>query len=91
MTRAQFLKVLSQFGATLDTECESFDLNVDAPAGKVFRENGCHCISESFSNNCNQSWKAEAYQTAADRVLMGLDDCEDPECDICHPELESAS
>ena len=83
MIRAQFLKVLAKYGATLDTESEECNLNVDAPKGKVFKANGCHTIVEPFANNGGQSWKSEAYSEAAQRVSMGLEDCPDPDCDVC--------
>jgi hypothetical protein len=86
MNRSQFLAVLSQYGATLDTDCENYDLNVDAPAGRVFEDNGCHTICEPFKNNGGQSWKPEAYSKAALRVAMGTYDCPDPDCDVCHGE-----
>lgn len=78
MTRSQFLKVLQKYDAVLDMDCEEYDLNIDAPKGKVFSENGCHCIVEPFANNCNQSWKSDAYAEAAKRVAMGLYDCDNP-------------
>jgi hypothetical protein len=82
MKRAQFLKTLAEFGATLDTECEFYDLNIDAPKGKVFKDNGCHCICEPF-RNIGESWKAQAYSTAAARVELGTEDCSNPDCDVC--------
>ena len=83
MNRSQFMKVLAKYGATLDTDSEECNLNVDAPIGKVFKANGCHTIVEPFSNNGGQSWKSEAYAEAAARVSMGGESCTDPDCDSC--------
>jgi hypothetical protein len=83
MNRQQFLKVLAASGATLDTDCEDFDLNVDAPKGKVFSDTGTHCICIPYNNNCGQSWKSEAYKEAARHVSNGFRDCETQDCDTC--------
>lgn len=88
MNRSQFLAVLDKHRATLDIECEDYDLNIDAPKGKVFNESLCHVICEPFKNNGGQSWKPEAYSKAAVRVSMGTYDCPDPDCDVCHGEDE---
>jgi len=85
MNRAQFLRVLAEFGATLDTTSEEFDLNIDAPRGKVFASNGCHCVCVPWNNSGGQSWKSNAYQDAAHQIRMGLYDCSDAECDVCNP------
>lgn len=82
MTRQQFLKQLAAVGATLDPLSENNNtLVVDAPHGKVFAANGCHCIAEQFANNGGQSWKSEAYDEVIRMVDHGLYDCDDPECE----------
>lgn len=83
MIRARFLEILAKHGVTLDTDNEDFDLNIDAPKGKVFAANGCHCIIEPWNNSGGQSWKSKAYSYAASRVEMGLRDCRTPDCDVC--------
>ena len=88
MKRSEFLSVLAKHGATLDTECEDYDLNIDAPKGKVFSASGRHCLCEPFNNSGGQSWKPQAYAMAAARVGLGKHDCPDPECDVCHGDGE---
>jgi hypothetical protein len=84
MTRKQFLSTLATVGATLDTDCEDCMLNVDAPRGKVFASNGCHCICVPFNNAGGQSWKPKAYDEAAEDVAMGLMDCDAEDCEVCN-------
>ena len=65
----------------LDAQAEmnAGDLTLDAPHGKVFAANGCHSLTEPFTNNGGQSWKPQAYAELAARLSMGLMDCEDSE------------
>lgn len=87
LSKAQFEKVLAKHGATLDVEMLDADvLQVDAPQGKVFRNNGCHTIVEQYRNTGGQSWKGEAYAYVVERIEAGLDTCEEKDCDICNPE-----
>ena len=85
MTRAKFLNILAEHGAVLDLESEANwgALVIDAPKGKVFRANQSHSISEYFTNS-TQSWKKQAFEDAAKRVSMGVDDCDIEDCDVCN-------
>jgi hypothetical protein len=85
MTRAQFMSGLARIGASLDTDCEDFDLNVDAPKGRVFAYNGCHCICVPYNNSGGQSWKPTAYANALAQASMGLMNCQAEDCDVCSP------
>jgi|GEM_PF-5658730 len=88
-TKQEFDAVLKTVGATLDWKADNRCLNVDAPKGKTFNANGCHCLVEQFSNE-GQSWKPEAYYNVIERLSYGLSDCTDPDCDICHPLQDEA-
>lgn len=85
MTRKKFNAILAKYGVTLDELSEDgSDLIVDSPAGKVFRATGTHSMSEPFSNRGGQSWKSEAYRLMAERIEMGLENCEIEDCDVCN-------
>lgn len=85
MTAAQFNRELEKHGATLDVEMLDADvLQVDAPRGKVFIGNGCHTIVVQYRNRGSQSWKHEAYADVAATMSYGIEECSDPECDICN-------
>lgn len=83
-TRKQFLEAVKALGATVDFESErnADNLQVDAPAGFTFAENGCHTMVEPFAN-IGQSWKPEAYATMIKRLSYGLDKCEAENCEYC--------
>lgn len=89
MNRAQFEKELAKHsGVTWDLLMEdNGDLQIDSPKGKVFRSNGCHTIVEPFSNSGHDSWKPQAYAEVIERLKMGLENCEEPDCDICEEKL----
>jgi hypothetical protein len=86
MTRKQFERALAKYpGVTLDaiTEATGDSLILDAPAGKVFAANGCHCLVEQYRNSGAQSWKPEAYRDIVARLEYGLRDCTIEDCDHC--------
>lgn len=85
MTRQTFMREVSRHGASIDAVSEELGtLDIDLPTGKVWRSNLSHTICEPFKNNGGQSWKADAYKYAVERMDMGTMPCDDPECDVCN-------
>jgi hypothetical protein len=83
-TRKQFARELAKHaGAAVDATCDEVDFHVDAPAGKVWAANGCHCLTANHANVFGQSYRGEAYADLIARMRCGLADCETPDCDIC--------
>jgi hypothetical protein len=88
LTRKQFMTEVSRYpGVSLDLESENDGdtLILDSAAGKIFAANDCHCLVEQYRNWGGQSWKPEAYKLMTERLSYGLRECNDPECDTCHP------
>jgi hypothetical protein len=84
-TRAQFMAVVKLYGATVD-ERDPSTFYVDAPKGKVWMCDVIHTLAHQHNNNHGHSWKAEAYADAIERMEWGLEDCTEPNCDICNEE-----
>jgi len=83
-TRKQLLGRLKELACTLDEDDPS-TFYIDAPKFKLFRSNLCHTLGGyQHRNVVHQSWKLEAYAQALRDMEMGLTECENPECDICH-------
>lgn len=85
MKKAAFQKLVASYGATIDHANSDYAIHVDLPAGKTWVDNGCHVIVEPWRNNGGQSWVNEARAEVADRMSLGTTDCDNPECEICHP------
>lgn len=86
-TKRQFEAELARHGASLDVVNSQFALVVDAPPGKIWKSCGIHCMVEEFDNG-SESWKPQAYAEMIDRMRDGVADCQDADCDICHPDNE---
>jgi len=93
-TRKQVLTQIKKMGCTVDEENQNDDfLVIDAPKGKVFACTGTHCLVEPLVDEFNPNLKrSDAYKEIIGDLTFsniqsvnGLMDCEDPECDICHP------
>jgi hypothetical protein len=93
-THKQVLTQIKKMGCTVDEENQDDDLLViDAPKSKVFACTGTHCMVEPLTDDFNPRFtRADAYNEIMKDLLFqnlqsvnGLMDCEDPECDICHP------
>lgn len=84
MKRADFLKAVAGWAATLDllSESDAGNLCIDAPQGYVWND-GCHSIVEPFTNAAGQSWKSEAYTLATNRMKAGISKCDENDCDVC--------
>lgn len=87
MTKRKFVTLIAKYpGVSVDTKSEeNGTLILDSPKGKVFKANDSHCLVEPFTN-ISQSWKGDAYAELAVRLTYGLADCEDDDCEVCHPD-----
>jgi hypothetical protein len=61
---------------------------LDSPAGKVWASDNLHCLVLQWELD----WSGlEEIADALQRVEHGLDDCDDPECDYCCPEVPAGT
>ena len=79
-------------GGTIDeaTEWVGF-INLDAPDGFRWAASGVHALCVSFvdaNDDTSPALQTDAIDDALERVAYGLEPCDDPECDICHPDPE---
>jgi hypothetical protein len=88
-TRKQFVEKVKELGCTFEEDemGDSRCITVDAPKGYVFTIRGCHCLVEPFTH-ISYSFKSKCYDNLMEDLSYGVELCEDPECDICHPEDE---
>lgn len=85
-TEQQFRDDLAKHpGARLDESCADTDFHVDAPPGRIWRDNGLHVLTEPHTNESGQTWKAEARALLVARMRAGTDECTEPGCDVCRP------
>jgi hypothetical protein len=75
--------LVKKLGCTISRE-DPQSLYVDSPVGKVFKATGTHTITDSW----HRGFKPD-YADIFERMSDGLEDCEDPECDNCHPTEET--
>ena len=60
-----------------------FEVVADAPEGMVFVASGLH---SQVSATCDDEPAAKAWSDALERMSGGIERCEDPDCEYCHPE-----
>lgn len=89
VTLADVRKAAAEFGGTIDEQSSGycgrqFSVLVDSPRGKVWKSKQCHVIYESTVGD-RAEWRSQICAEAIEAMQDGLDDCEDPECDHCHP------
>lgn len=70
-------------GETIDNEA---CYTVDAPAGKVWETTGDVHMLTVWWRTDEPGFRDNAIADALERMELGLTDCDDPECDYCHPE-----
>ena len=63
---------------------------IEAPAGKCWAASSTHvlCVTWRKERTATREEiaRSEAIIDAIHRVTLGVTDCDDPECDYCHPE-----
>ena len=73
----------------LDAEIEirngdgPFEIIIDAPDGFIWSGDGLHCLVHS---QWDDQPTTELWQDAFSRMSNGLEKCNEPDCDYCHPE-----
>lgn len=79
-------KRAAELGVTLHElfDNQVLDLAADAPVGKVFNASGCHAIVVNEFAVPEKGQRDLIRQSMLDQLNAGLDDCDDPECEICH-------
>lgn len=59
-----------------------FEIIIDAPDGYLWKGDGLHCLVHSVWDDQKTT---ELWQDAWRRISDGLEQCDDSECDACHP------
>lgn len=82
--RRKVYSLAKKLGATIEggLEGHSWHYNIDAPSGKVWVCSGTHCLVATTSNG-PVLWRTEMWLDLLELMRYGLDDCEDPYCEIC--------
>ncbi len=88
-THKQVLDQIKKMGCTVDElGSDSDHLVIDAPKGKVFGCTNSHCLVQRMTDEFNPSLTRSDAYAAIIEDLKSLEDCDDPECDICHGDVE---
>lgn len=61
---------------------------LEAPAGKVWAGSSTHVLRVEWLKG-DDAYRIAAVTDALERTEEGLADCDDPDCDYCHPEENS--
>ncbi len=90
LTLRDLQSAAKKYGATLDDQSVTGggrklrQFTVDAPTGKVWACDGIHGIFLTwYDGEDDGHWRDEVIRDALERMSRGLDDCEDPDCDVC--------
>lgn len=76
-------KVARVYGAEIHLRRgRRIDVEAWAPAGKAWNATGCHCIHETGEADGAGEVRADVIRL----MLEGVTECDDAECDTCHPE-----
>jgi hypothetical protein len=73
----------AKVGATVDHDPETGAIYVDAPARKLWKCDFVHALCGQACNRGGQTWYADEVRELLRRMSYGLDDCTEPDCDIC--------
>lgn len=88
ITRAQLQKKAFELGAEVSETERSADSSrefyIEAPKGKVWGT-GNHAILVSYFTYVTGD-REKAFGYAMKDMSLGLENCTDPDCDICNPE-----
>jgi hypothetical protein len=90
VTLADVRREAAKHGAEVDEQGSGYSgryygVIVDLPAGKVWNANLSHSIYENSPAD-RAEWRSGVCADAIDRMREGTSDCEDPDCEHCHPE-----
>lgn len=86
-------KAVKDAGATIEVSperCAISDervkhLTITTPAGKQWSGNGCHVLYGRFYVG-DAADEADCARDLLQQLSYGVEPCEDPECEHCHPE-----
>ncbi len=90
-TVANLRRAVESLGGTLDENREGryARFNCEAPIGKVWSCTGdLHMLVVEWEQGDRTGWRETALSDGLERVAMGLTDCDDPDCDYCHNEVD---
>jgi hypothetical protein len=62
-----------------------YSYNVEAPAGQVWGASSTHALRVEWRVG-EDDYREESITDALERMEEGLAECDEPECDYCHPE-----
>lgn len=86
-TWKQVVAMAKKLGATIDREHGRSDyVQLDAPKGKVWNSNGCHCLCVEMKPHYadwGAKFRSECYAGLIKGMEYGLEDCDDAECEVC--------
>jgi hypothetical protein len=86
-TRRTLNATARRLGAVLDyrhdREGLEHEVVADAPAGSVWRDSGVHQLVCAGADGT--PWAA-LHADLAERMAFGVEPCDDPTCDVCHPD-----
>jgi hypothetical protein len=83
-TIPQLRTLVEGLGGTLEVNRTegSTELLADAPAGKVWKASFTHVLA-GFTYKGPPAWLADTLADLQDRIGHGLEDCTDPDCEVC--------
>lgn len=89
MGPSEIRQAIEKTGCSIEIEEAGrvYQIILDSPAGKVFKASGCHVDCSLHGNGFRRGtidWK-QTYADAMEVIGNGFYDCDDPECDHCHP------
>lgn len=95
MTKKRFMAAAAKAGIEVEYrhgyihprtgEERGWEITLDAPAGKLFTTSQCHVDCSLQGDGRTPIW-ADVLQGLYEIIDAGFEDCEDAECDVCHPE-----
>jgi hypothetical protein len=80
-TKAQFRKRLAELGCTFEQDENA--ITVDAPHRKKIAGVGVHYVTHWGTGDAAYPMSA-VYDDCIDDLSMGLEDCTEEDCDVCH-------
>lgn len=81
---AKVKRLAKKMGCTFENSDEGYE--IFAPKGMLFAVTDSHSVI-AWHRDVN-IFKRKAYERLLEDLETGLYPCDDPECDVCHPEEE---
>ena len=82
--RQQCLDLIAEYDAEFEEYGHNRQLIAGAytPTGIVWAATQCHTLAVQFLTNRSEGWAS-----LLDDLLAGVEACDDPDCETCHPEV----